>query len=94
MTNLITLEDLTAVNDSSITVHLICTDQSKVFDEVSRVGLKLKLESLGINYEIIDWTNDFLDEGKELFWVNGALCKVVVSGAPRDTFVGVNKSPK
>ncbi|VDP77751.1 unnamed protein product [Schistosoma mattheei] len=73
LTNLITLEDLNTVNDSSITIDLICTDQSKASGEVSRVGLKLKPESLGINYEIIDWTSDFLDEGKQRFWVNGAL---------------------
>lgn len=48
------------------------------------MGLKLKLESLGIHYEIRDWTSDFLDDMRRLIRLNVSL----LFGVPRGTIFG------
>ena len=61
MTNLLqAMDDWTKAIELGLNIDVIYTDFSKAFDSVPRKHLQVKLESIGIEGEVLHWLKAFL----------------------------------
>ena len=68
----------------------IYLDFSKAFDTVPHRRLQGKLESYGVQGEILEWINSFLKDREQQVIVNGSKSGItpVISGIPQGTVLG------
>ena len=76
--------------DSGKTVDLILFDYSKAFDKVCHQVLLIKLKSIGVDGQILEWISSFLTGWEMKVSVNGQLsdCRAVLSGVPQGSVLG------
>ena len=87
---LICMEEWTQMVENGDCFDVIYTDFSKAFDSVPHERLFLKLESLGIKGDILNWIKSFLRGRTQCVRVDGAYSswKDVVSGIPQGSVIG------
>lgn len=87
---LVCMEEWTKMIENGDSFDVIYTDFSKAFDSVPHERLFLKMESLGIKGDILNWIKSFLRERTQCVSVDGARssCKKVISGIPQGSVIG------
>ena len=87
---LLALDDWTQVIKLGYSVDLIYTDFAKAFDSVSHKRLLVKLESVGINGEALQWIITFLTNRRHRVSVKGKLSNWAYanSGVPQGSVLG------
>ena len=91
MTNLLlTMEEWTEAMESGYDNDIIYTDFAKAFDSVPHKRLAVKLESLGINGEVLRWIYAFLPGRRHRVSVDSELSDwmYVKSGIPQGSVLG------
>ena len=91
MTNLLlSIEDWTEAIELGTDIDVIYTDFSKAFDSVPHKRLLVKLESIGIEGQVLDWIKSFLTGRRHRVYVDGELSGWVnaKSGIPQGSVLG------
>ena len=87
---LICMEEWSKMIEEGDCFDVIYTDFSKAFDSVPHERLFLKLESLGVKGDILNWIKSFLRGRTQCVNVDGAHSswKKVISGIPQGSVIG------
>ena len=87
---LVCMEAWTKMMEDGDCFDVIYTDFSKAFDSVPHERLFLKLESLGIKGDILNWIKSFLRGRSQCVNVDGAYSswQKVISGIPQGSVIG------
>ena len=87
---LVCMEIWTKMIEDGVCFDVIYTDFSKAFDSVPHERLFLKMESLGIQGDILKWVKSFLRGRTQCVNVDGAHSswKKVISGIPQGSVIG------
>ena len=87
---LVCMEIWTKMTKDDVCFDVIYTDFSKAFDSVPHERLFLKMESLGIQGDILKWVKSFLRGRTQCVNVDGAHSswKKVISGIPQGSVIG------
>ena len=85
-----TLDIVTSRLDDKKPVDIIYIDFSKAFDKVPHQRLLLKMSSMGISDQVVQWVQDFLSDRKMRVLVNGSFSAwlEVKSGIPQGSVLG------
>ena len=87
---LLALEEWTQTIELGYSVDLIYTDFTKAFDSISHKRLLVKLESVGMKGEVLQWIITFLSNRKHRVSVEGKLSNwdYAKSGVPQGSVLG------
>ena len=87
---LLCMEDWTSILDKNKPLDVIYTDFSKAFDSVAHNRLLLKLRSMGISGDLLNWIKSFLTGRSQCVKVEGMTSewKPVLSGVPQGFVIG------
>ena len=91
MTNLLlAMEEWTEAIEFGYELDVIYTDFAKAFDSVPHKRLLVKLESIGIKSEVLQWIKSFLTGRRHRVGVNGELSSWIeaISGIPQGSVLG------
>jgi len=91
MTNLLlAIEDWTSAIELGYNIDIIYTDFAKAFDSVPHNRLLVKLESIGIRGEVLQWIKAFLTKRKHRVNVEGEISSWTYpkSGVPQGSVLG------
>jgi hypothetical protein len=84
------LDDWTRALDLGKQVYIIYTDFEKAFDKVPHTRLISKLQSYGINEELMNWVESFLRGRTQCVKINNKVSdpRPVLSGIPQGSVLG------
>ena len=87
---LLVYDEISASVDSGSIVDLVLFDYSKAFDVVCHIVLLTKLQSIGINGQILSWISSFLTDRKMQVSVKSSFSSFrdVYSGVPQGSVIG------
>ncbi len=91
LTNLLEFfEEVTRILDEGQPVDVIYLDFAKAFDKVPHVRLAKKLQSHGIQGQVLKWIEGWLKDRKQRVSLNGRFSKwsAVLSGVPQGSVLG------
>ena len=84
------LDDWTEALDNDHIIDIIYTDFQKAFDSVPHKCLISKIKSYGIESNLLNWINTFLNNRRQHILINGTCseCKKVLSGVTQGSVLG------